>query len=94
MPPKTEPVVDADSELEETLTAGSAAISVPTDAGTTVQKLSIKDAPKGKSKPSPKIKVEASVKEFRVAIIEAVDEPEPQALTLKVLIFTCVHACC
>ena len=32
----------------------------------------------------PKIKVEASVKDFRVALIEDVNAPEPQALTLKV----------
>ena len=77
MPPKTEP----QSDFEETLTAGTAELL----ASTASQELepARKEVTKAK-KPLPKLKVEANIKEFRVAIIEAVDEPQPQALTLKV----------
>lgn len=71
---------DLQSDLEETLTAGSAALLAPT----TTLELDKKEDTAKKSKPLPKMKVEANIKEFRIAVIEAVDEPQPQALTLKV----------
>ena len=42
------------------------------------------DTKKKKAAPLPKMKVNASIKNFRVALIENVDTPQPQALTLKV----------
>lgn len=84
MPPKLE--THPDSEMEETLTAGSESMHVTT---ATAAALATTELSKEgvKSKPLPKLKVEANVKEFRVAIIEAVDEPQPQALTLKVFCY-------
>lgn len=84
MPPKTE--LESASDLEETLTAGTSASPSAVPAMTTPVTLELakKEAPVAKRKPLPKLKVEANIKEVRVAIIEAVDEPEPQALTLKV----------
>ena len=88
MPQKTE----SKSDLEETLTAGATPLRLldaASDAPTAQPK---KDLIPAKKKPMPKLKVEANIKEFRVAIIEAVDEPQPQALTLKVfqLKFSCL----
>ena len=77
IPPKTEPP----SDFEETLTAGTASLLASTTS--TELEPAKKEVAKVK-KPLPKLKVEANIKEFRVAIIEAVDEPQPQALTLKV----------
>lgn len=88
MPQKTEIV--SESDMEETLTAGTETILVPANASSVTSKeLSKREA---KSKPLPRLKVEANIKEFRVAIIEAVDEPQPQALTLKVAII--IIRCC
>ena len=81
IPPKTEPP----SDFEETLTAGTAALLAST-ASTELEP--VKKKVTTAKKPLPKLKVEADIKEFRVAIIEAVDEPQPQALTLKVYIVT------
>ena len=73
----------SDSDFEETLTAGTATLLAST-ASTELEPAK-KEVTKAK-KPLPRLKVEANIKEFRVAIIEAVDEPQPQALTLKVVI--------
>ena len=78
IPPKPEPL----SDFEETLTAGTATLLAST-ASTELEPTK-KEVAKAK-KPLPRLKVEANIKEFRVAIIEAVDEPQPQALTLKVV---------
>ena len=78
IPPKTEPPC---SDIEETLTAGTAALLLST-ALTELEPVK-RDVAKPK-RPLPRLKVEASIKELRVAIVEAVDEPQPQALTLKV----------
>ena len=80
IPPKTE--APADSDFEETLTAGTAALLASSTASTELEPAK-KEVTKVK-KPLPRLKLEANIKEFRVAIIEAVDEPQPQALTLKV----------
>ncbi len=42
---------------------------------------------KKKSSPLPKMKINASIRDLRVALIENVDTPQPQALTLKVSSF-------
>ena len=43
----------------------------------------------------PKIKMEAGIENFRLALIEDVNAPEPQALTLKVnIIYVHVHCIC
>lgn len=78
IPPKSEPP----SDFEETLTAGTATLLAST-ASTELEPTK-KEVAKAK-KPLPRLKIEANIKEFRVAIIEAVDEPQPQALTLKVV---------
>ncbi len=48
-----------------------------------------------KTAPLLKIKVNASIKDLRVALIENVDTPQPQALTLKVssLILSSIKTC-
>ena len=87
MPPKHE--TQPGSDMEETLTAGSETLRAPTNTATDSTLATTELSNKGvKSKPLPKLKVEANIKEFRVAIIEAIDEPQPQALTLKV--FCCI----
>ena len=48
------------------------------------------EVPQTKSSPT-KIKMEASIKDFRVALIEDVNAPEPQALTLKVSNFCIMY---
>ena len=77
------PKTELSSDFEETLTAGTAALLAST--ASTELELAQKTVTAAK-KPLPKLKVEANIKEFRVAIIEAVDKPQPQALTLKVYI--------
>ena len=82
IPRKTESV----SDLEETLTAGTAPLQLSGTASDDPKTQPKKEvAPAAKKKALPKLKVEANIQEFRVAIIEAVDEPQPQALTLKVV---------
>ena len=80
IPRKTESV----SDLEETLTAGTAPLQLSGTASDDPKTQPKKEVAPAKKKPLPKLKVEANIQEFRVAIIEAVDEPQPQALTLKV----------
>lgn len=58
--------------------------SVFEDDHETRDRQNILTANKKKTAPMPKIKVNASIKEFRVALIENIDTPKPQALTLKV----------
>ena len=62
-----------------------------------VKQETLSDSKKKKAAPLPKMKVNASIKNFRVALIENVDTKQPQALTLKVLeIILCeylVHVC-
>ena len=95
MPPKLE--THPHSEMEETLTAGSETMHVTTvdaTAVTAAARATTELSKKGvKSKPLPKLKIEANIKEFRVAIIEAVDEPQPQALTLKVVCYVLSILC-
>ena len=78
IPPKTE---SPPPDMEETLTAGTAALLSST---TSTELEPVKREIAKPKRPLPKLKVEANIKELRVAIIEAVDEPQPQALTLKV----------
>ena len=77
----TPPRAELSPDFEETLTAGSAALLAST-ASTELE--SAKKEVTTAKKPLPKLKVDADIREFRVAIIEGVDEPQPQALTLKV----------
>lgn len=69
------------SDIEETLTENNK------------HKLVKQDTVSGKKKstsPIPKIKVNASIKNLRVALIENIDTPKPQALTLKVSCNKCI----
>lgn len=47
--------------------------------------VSSKKQEKKKQTPLPNLKVTVSIQDFRVAVIENVDTPQPQALTLKVM---------
>ena len=66
-----------------------------------VKQETLSDSKKKKAAPLPKMKVNASIKNFRVALIENVDTKQPQALTLKVsenilceyLVHVCLYTC-
>lgn len=64
------------SDIEETLTENTKHELVKQDTISTKKQKT--------SAPLPKIKVNASIKDLRVALIENIDTPQPQALTLKV----------
>ena len=67
------------TDLEKTLTEDTKPKLVKQDTVLTKKKK--------KAAPLPKMKINASIKDLRVALIENVDTPQPQALTLKVSSF-------
>lgn len=73
---------DKETEPEDTLKADekSSPLSRQDTIGTS------KKGEKKKQAPLPKLKANVSIKDFRVAIIENVNTPQPQALTLKVIL--------
>ena len=85
------------ADLEETLTAEdkkSVAYQVLQKPKDKIKKTVAK-----KKQSLPRLKLEGSIKDLRVSLVEAVDEPRPQALTLKVFICNTlcmlhVYVCC
>ena len=74
--------VDKTNELEDTLRTTDESSPPKLTKQDTLTTSKKRD--KKKQTKLPKLKVNLSIKDFRVAIIENVDTPHPQALTLKV----------